>query len=51
MAQRCNISRPAVTNYVERAEQAGLSWLLPDTLTDAESEKLLFPTLAQSSAR
>jgi len=51
IAQSCNISRPAVANYVERAEQAGLSWPLPDTLTDAELERLLFPTLHKSSAR
>jgi len=51
IAQSCNISRPAVANYVERAEQAGLSWPLPDTLTDAELERLLFPTLHKSSDR
>jgi transposase len=51
IAQSCNISRPAVANYVERAAQAGLSWPLPDTLTDAELERLLFPTLHKSSAR
>jgi transposase len=39
-----------VANYVERAEQAGLSWPLPDTLTDAELERLLFPALRKSSA-
>ena len=33
IAQCCNISRPAVVNYVGRAEQAGLSWPLPDALT------------------
>jgi transposase len=49
IAQSCNISRPAVANYVERAEQAGLSWPLPDTLTDAELERLLFPVLRKSS--
>ena len=51
IAQSCNISRPAVANYVERAEQAGLSWPLPETLTDAELERLLFPTLHKSSDR
>jgi DNA-binding transcriptional regulator LsrR (DeoR family) len=35
VAQSCNISRPAVANYVERAVLAGLSWPLPDALTDA----------------
>jgi transposase len=51
IAQSCTISRPAVADYVERAERAGLSWPLPDTLTDAELERLLFPTLTKSSAR
>jgi transposase len=51
IAQSCNISRPAVVNYVGRAEEAGLSWPLPDTLTDAELERLLFPALNKSSAR
>jgi transposase len=50
IAQSCNISRPAVVNYVGRAEEAGLSWPLPDTLTDAELERLLFPALRKSSA-
>jgi len=45
VAQSCNISRPAVANYVERAVLAGLSWPLPDALTDADLEQLLFPTL------
>ena len=43
IAQSCNISRPAVVSYVERALQAGLSWPLPDTLNDAALEQLLFP--------
>jgi len=51
IAQCCNIPRPAVANYVEHAEQAGLSWPLPDTLTDAELERLLFSALRKSSAR
>jgi hypothetical protein len=51
IAQCCNISRPAVANYVERAYQAGLSWPLPDTLTDAELERLLFSALRKSSAK
>jgi transposase len=50
IAQSCNISGPAVANYVERAGQAGFSWPLPDTLTDAELERLLFPALRKSSA-
>ena len=51
IAQSCNISWPAVANYVEHAEQAGFSWSLPDTLSDAELERLLFPTPHKSSDR
>jgi transposase len=32
------------------ATDSGLSWHLPDTLTDAELERLLFPALRKSSA-
>ena len=49
IAQSCNISRPAVVNYVERATAAGLSWPLPETLNDAELERLLFPGLRRPS--
>lgn len=39
----CGISRPAVDEYLRRAEAAGLSWPLPATLDDAALERLLFP--------
>jgi len=42
-ARSCNISRPAVDEYLRRAEQAGLSWPLPDSLDDGALERLLFP--------
>ncbi|MEY3106654.1 MAG: transposase, family, partial [Pseudomonadota bacterium] len=45
IARNCNISRPAVVSYVERAKLAGLSWPLPDALTDVQLEQLLFPPL------
>jgi len=47
IAQSCNISRPAVVKYIERAEQAGLSWPLLEPYTDVELERLLFPTQKQ----
>jgi len=43
IAQSCNISRHAVTSYLDRAKQAGLSWPLPDTLSDVELDRQLFP--------
>ena len=43
IAQSCNLSRPAVVSYLDRAKQAGLSWPLPDDLTDEALENRLFP--------
>lgn len=42
-ALRCGVSRPAVDEYVRRAERAGLSWPLPPELDDAGLERVLFP--------
>ncbi len=50
VAQSCNIARSTVREYVERAEQAGLSWPLADDLDDDRLEKLLFPSLDAESA-
>ncbi len=44
-AQSLNISRPAVAEYVKRAEAAGITWPLPATLDDAALESKLFPPL------
>lgn len=43
VARQCSISRPTVTEYLQRAEVAGLSWPLPAELDDARLEHLLFP--------
>ncbi len=43
-ARSCGISRPAVDEYLRRAETAGLSWPLPAELDDGTLERLLFPT-------
>jgi transposase len=37
------ISKGAVSSYLQRAQVAGLSWPLPDDLTDTALERLLFP--------
>ena len=39
----CGISRPTVSEYLRRAEEADLSWPLPGDLTDTHVEQLLFP--------
>jgi len=43
IAASCRICQTAVRSYLYRAQQAGLCWPLPDTLTDAQLEPLLFP--------
>lgn len=43
IAAACKIGRTTVNEYVHRAEAAGLSWPLPEGLTDRELERLLFP--------
>ena len=42
-ADSCGVSRPAVDEYLRRAEAAGLSWPLPAGLDDGALERLLFP--------
>jgi transposase len=43
IAASCRICETAVRGYLSRAKLAGLSWPLPETLTDAQLETLLFP--------
>jgi len=43
IAERCGIGRTTVREYIQRAVRAGLSWPLPDTLTDTELDGVLFP--------
>lgn len=43
IAESCRIGETAARSYVRRAELAGLSWPLPDTLRDIALEQMLFP--------
>jgi transposase len=43
IAVSLNIGRTAVREYIDRALRAGLSWPLPEDLTDQDLERLLFP--------
>jgi transposase len=43
IARTCRVSNSTVGEYLERAEQAGLSWPLPETLSDSELHRQLFP--------
>jgi len=39
----CVIGNSTVSDYIKRAENAGLAWPLPDDLDDTALENLLFP--------
>jgi transposase len=43
IARSCRISHSTVSEYLARAERAGLSWPLPATLSEAGLYALLFP--------
>ncbi len=43
-AASCGVGRTTVKEYLDRAEQAGLTWPLPDDLDDAALEMRLFPS-------
>lgn len=47
----CNISRPTVSDYLRRSQDAGLSWPLPADLTDTALEAKLFPPLPTQMIR
>ena len=51
IAMSCGVSRPAVSEYLRRAADAGLSWPLPDELSDAALEYRLFPPAPNLSAQ
>jgi hypothetical protein len=42
----CGIGRGTVGDYLHRAKAAGLSWPLPDDLSDTALEQQLFPSTA-----
>ena len=44
VAQSCNVSRSTVSDYIVRAEMAGLGWPLPEGLDDTALETTMFPT-------
>ena len=43
IAVSCGIARPMVSEYLLRAQSAGLSWPVPEDMSDARLERLLFP--------
>lgn len=49
IAQSCGVARSTVGDYEIRARAAGLSWPLPEALTEADLETRLFPGLGERS--
>jgi len=45
IGKSCNIGRTTVSDYIGRAERAGLTWPLPADLNDQAIEALLYPTV------
>lgn len=50
IAHSLGMSRPAVAEYVHRAEAAGLSWPLPEIYDGGTLERLLFPSVPARTA-
>lgn len=48
IATSCRIARSTVADYLRRAMEAGLSWPLPDGLSEQALEEKLFPASAAS---
>ena len=44
IANALNIGYGTVVDYLNRAEQAGLAWPIPETLHERDLGRLLFPT-------
>lgn len=43
VARSCNLSGSTVSEYLHRAQRAGLSWPLPESIGEEELDQLLFP--------
>jgi transposase len=50
IARSCSISHSTVAEYLQRAEEAGLSWPLPSDLGEDTLFELLFPKASPSSS-
>lgn len=46
ISQSCSMGRGTVGDYLNRAKVAGISWPIPDELTDTSLEQRLFPSTA-----
>ena len=43
IARSCGVTHTTVSNYLERVQEAGLGWPLPDEMDEERLQRLLFP--------
>jgi len=51
ISRSCRISHSTVSEYLVRAEKAGLTWPLPEDLDEGELYRLLFPEKVETNSR
>lgn len=51
IARSCNVSHSTVLDYLRRAQEAGLSWPLPEGIDDSALESLLFVPRSEPAGR
>ena len=51
IARSCNISHKTVKRYLERAQEAGLGWPLPEGMDEEALEEMLFPGAPRDKAK
>jgi hypothetical protein len=51
IGRSCGVSAATTSDYVMRAKFAGLSWPLPEGLSEEELEERLFPACGQQTGR
>src|SRR5215469_2466632 len=50
IAQSCGIARATVSDYLNRVTQAGITWPLPEGLSEVELELRLFPDKSEKAS-
>src|ERR1700723_1317113 len=50
IAQSCGIARATVSDYLNRAQQANITWPLPEGLGEIELEQRLFPEKSEKNS-
>ena len=51
VARTCGVARSSVADYLARAERAGISWPLPDGMSEQELENKLFSSASVSASK